>query len=276
MTLAHWLSLAAALACLAWGTVAALLRQRRDTPWRHRQTLVAVTLAIAAAMALIVSRSADTGQTSVATVFDAMVLLVAVLGLLFMATSLWARGPALGVFLLPLMLILMALAAVLQRDAAALPEGIPHAATLTHIILTVVGMAVLALACAAAIMYLAQQSRLRRGSTDRLSSQLPSLEWLEAQNRRAVAVGFVLFTVGLGLGLGLMVLRGDAVGLGFEDPKVLTSLAVWAVFAVLVAMSALRRFRGQSVARWTVAIFVLMVLVAATVGTVWRSAHVFE
>lgn len=276
MTLAHWLSLAAAPVCLTWGTVVALLRQRRDTPRRRGQTLVAVSVTIVAAVVLLVSRSADAGEAAVTTVFDAMVLLVAVLGVLFLAASLWARGPALGVFLLPLMLILMALAAVLRRDAAALPEGIPHAAALAHIILTVVGMAVLALACAAAVMYLAQQSRLRRGSTDRLSSQLPSLEWLEAQNRRAVAVGFVLFTVGLGLGLGLMVLRGDAVGLGFGDPKIQASLAVWAVFAVLVAMSALRRFRGRSVARWTVVIFVLMVLVAATVGTVWHSAHMFK
>jgi ABC-type uncharacterized transport system permease subunit len=141
--------------------------------------------------------------------------------------------------------------------------------------LTIAGVAALGFGCLCGLMYLAQERRLRRAHSDRLSRALPSLEWLERQNRRAVAAGFVLLTVGLALGLGMLLVKGQRFGFSFFDAKVISSLAVWALFAALAALALRPRMRGRPVALVTVIAFVLMVVTIVGVGLVWPTQHVF-
>jgi ABC-type uncharacterized transport system permease subunit len=116
---------------------------------------------------------------------------------------------------------------------------------------------------------------VRRGGTDRLSNQLPNLEWLEHCNRHAIGLGFLLYTVGLALGLGMLVIKGEDIGMTDRDLKVVSAVAVWALFAALVALGARPRFRGRPVARLTLVAFVLMILVIDGGEFMWRSSHTF-
>lgn len=267
--------LAAGAACFAWASVAAMLRLRRDSAARRANVFAASVAALVAMAALLADRGRESGQVAIATVFDAMVLLVWVLDLAFLALSVRRPGPALGMFLLPLALALTVLAAAMETGAAMLPQDIPHAATLVHVVLVLIGVAALALAGTAAMMYLVHERRLRSLSTDRLSSQLPNLERLERLNRRMIVVGFAFYTLGLALGLVLVATKGAELGLTPTDPKVISSLAAWVFVALLAGLGLRRRYRGRPVARLTLVAFVLLVLVMAGGTALWRTSHEF-
>lgn len=275
MSGAEWILFWTAVACLVWATVEATARLRRDTAPRRGRMIAASVLALGLLAALVTVRSRTAGQAALVTVFDATVLLAAVLVLLLVVLSLWLRGPALGVFMLPLTATLLVLSAALETGTMVLRPEVPYAAAVAHVVLAVSGMAALAVGGLCGAMYLAQRLRLRRGSTDRLSGHLPSLERLERWNRGAAAVGFVLYSLGLGLGLGIMRLRGESLGLGLLDAKVISSLVVWAIFVLLVGLGLRPRFRGRPVAWLTIVAFVLMVLTVVGVGPLWPTGHTF-
>lgn len=267
--------LAVGAACFAWATAAAVLRLRRDSAARAAGMFLAALVALAAMTLLLTGRDRASGPVAIATVFDAMVLLVVVLDVALLALSLRWPGPALGLFVLPLALALTVLAAALESGEAVLPHGVPRAAAQVHVLLVMIGVAALALASTAAMMYLVHEQRLRSGSTDRLSSQLPNLERLERLNRRMIGAGFALYTVGLALGLVLVATHGEELGLTLTDPKVISSLASWVFVALLAALGLRRRYRGRPVARLTLAAFVLLVLVMAGGTALWRTSHEF-
>jgi len=162
----------------ALAAVAALIRLRRDSLVQRINEYAAAIVALASLAGLLAVRVREAGQVSVATVFDALLLLAIVLDAVFLILSLRRPGPALGLFLMPVALALLALAVPLKGGAAVLPQNVPQAATLLHVVLALIGMAALALASTTAMMYLLQQQRLRAAGTDPLSSQLPSLERL--------------------------------------------------------------------------------------------------
>lgn len=265
----------AAVVLAAAATVFAAVRVRRDRPSMRWPGHLAALGALAALVVLLIGRARAAEQLPVATVFDSLVLLATTLLVLLFGLSISMRGPALGLFLFPLSLVVLILAALLPSGALSLRPEVPYAATLVHVGLTLAGVAALALAALCSLMYLVQQRRLRRASVGPLSRQIPNLERLERMNRRAVGVGFPLLTIGLALGLVLVWRRGEQLGLSAADPKVISSLLVWALLALLVGLGLKPRFRGGPVALLTILAFVLMVLVIVATRLLWTTAHEF-
>jgi ABC-type transport system involved in cytochrome c biogenesis permease subunit len=169
-----------------------------------------------------------------------------------------------GVFVLPLVLGLIALSRFFAdgsadfraRDLFAVGDdrfwGRVHAAVL---LLASVGICVGFLS---GLMYLVQSRRLRAKLLPGQGLRLLSLERLEAMNRRAITWAFPLLTAGLLLGIVLM-FHPDRPGVGWTEPQVLGTGALWLVFAVLLYLRAGRHLRGRQVALWTIAAFVLLV-----------------
>ena len=265
----------AAVVLAAAATVFAAVRIRRDRPSVRWAGHLAALGALLAVVVLLVGRARTAGQLPMATVFDSLILLAATLIVLLFGLSVSMRGPALALFLFPLSLVVLILAALLPAEALSLRPEVPYAVTLVHVGLTLAGVAALAFAGLCGLMYLVQQRRLRRASVDALSRQIPDLERLERMNRRAVGVGFPLLTIGLALGLVLVWRRGELLGLSPADPKVISSLVVWALLALLVGLGLKPRFRGGPIAMLTIVAFVLMVLVIVATRLLWSTAHEF-
>src|SRR5262249_55544818 len=91
--------------------------------------------------------------------------------------------------------------------------------------------------------------------------RLLSLERLEAMNRRAVVLAFPLLTAGVLAGVVLLVRGSDAVG--WTDPRVLGTLALWAAFAVLLVLRFGHHLRGRQVALLTILAFAMLLVCLA-------------
>jgi ABC-type uncharacterized transport system permease subunit len=208
-------------------------------------------------------------KVPVTTPFESVMVLswiVALIGLYLMVHS--PRQVAVGVFVLPLVLglVVAGLSAPRHSDWSRW-GGVTEFWGTVHGLLLLAGAVSTCVAFAAGLMYLAQANRLKQKRAGRFGFSLPSLEQSERLNRGAITLAFPLLTFGLLIGLVLTVTSrggaaagspGDA-GLTWTDPKVVSALAMWLVFAVLLHARFRPAMRGRNVMILTIVAFAFLV-----------------
>jgi ABC-type transport system involved in cytochrome c biogenesis permease subunit len=191
-----------------------------------------------------------------------MLFLAWILAVFYLSGAVHHRRLDWGVFVLPLVLGLVGLGLAIGPPPdpstpsgqvvvhVARPWGVVHAGL---ILLATVGVCVGFLA---SLMYLFQAHRLRAKLPPGEGIRLLSLERLEAMNRRAIVLAFPLLTAGILAGV-VMIVRGSEL-VGWTDPRVLSTGALWLAFAVLLYLRLGHHLRGRQVALWTIVAFVIL------------------
>lgn len=126
----------------------------------------------------------------------------------------------------------------------------------THILLSLLAYALLAVAAAHALLLAAQDRQLRRHRPGGWVRMLPPLEAMERLLYRLIAWGFVL--LGLSLATGLAFVE-DLFAQHLVHKTVLSILA-WALFGVLLWGRWRRGWRGRTALRWTLSAFLTLLL----------------
>jgi ABC-type transport system involved in cytochrome c biogenesis permease subunit len=204
----------------------------------------------------------------VTSAFESVMLLswiVALIGLYLMVRS--PKPVAVGLFVLPLVIGLVIVAgwfAPRQADWLQWGGTIAFWGTV-HGIFLLGGAVFSCVAFFAGLMYLAQMRRLKAKRPVHFGMVLPSLEQSERINRGAITLAFPLLTFGLLIGMVLSIAAGGkgseslAHSLTWSDPKVLSALAMWLVFAVLLHARFRPAMRGKSVMVLTIVAFSFLV-----------------
>lgn len=204
----------------------------------------------------------------VATPFESVMVLswiVALIGLYLMLRS--PKPVAVGMFVLPLVLGLITAGLFAPRESDWLAWGGTIAFWgMVHGIFLLGGAVFTCVAFFAGLMYLVQMRRLKAKRPSRLGVTVPSLEQSERINRAAITVAFPLLTFGLLIGVILSYAArtgGSAITpthtLPWTDPKVLSALLMWLVFAVLLHARFRPAMRGRSVMVLTMVAFGFLV-----------------
>jgi ABC-type transport system involved in cytochrome c biogenesis permease subunit len=197
---------------------------------------------------------------SLATPAGSLLFLALILSVFYVYGTLHHQRLAWGLFVLPLMLGLIGLA-VLLPEAAVSPEaeapwtrawGIVHGVL---VLLAAVGVCV---GFIASTMYLVQLRRLRAKAAPGQGMQLLSLERLESMNRRAILWAFPLLTAGLLVGVAMQYHSGDF-GKDWDSPKIVSSLGLWGLFAILLYVRYGVHARGRQVAFLTMLAFAVLI-----------------
>jgi ABC-type uncharacterized transport system permease subunit len=106
-------------------------------------------------------------------------------------------------------------------------------------------------------MYLVQTRRLKHKQLPGRGPKLWSLERLELMNRRAIILAFPLLTLGLLVAAAQMFYLPDSVE-GLENWKVISTILLWFVFAILLYLRYGAHAGGRQVALLTIVAFTLM------------------
>ena len=205
----------------------------------------------------------------VTTAFESIMVLswiVALIGLYLMVRS--PKPVAVGVFVLPLVLGLVIVAgwfAPRQSDWLEWGGTVAFWGTV-HGVFLLAGAVFTCVAFFAGVMYLVQMRRLKAKRSSSIKLRLPSLEQSERINRGAITIAFPLLTFGLLIGMILSVVvssEGSTItaahALHWTDPKVLSALMMWLVFAVLLHARFRPAMRGKSVMVLTIVAFAFLV-----------------
>jgi hypothetical protein len=198
--------------------------------------------------------------------FDWLLLVAWGVAMAYLVLSCRRPQAAYGVFMLPLVLLLIAFAS-LFRDVEPFPRGQAlYVWGIVHGVALMVGSVVVLLGFTAGMMYLVQSYRLKKKLPPLRSLKLPSLEWLQLANQRALRASSWVLAAGLLAGAVLNVLLGPN-GLPWTDPVVWTSglLLLWLVVVMIFEATYKPAQQGRKVAYLTLASCVVLALVLGMV-----------
>ena len=159
---------------------------------------------------------------------------------------------SLSVFIFPLVFV-MTLVASLGNPVSAWSSPVVRNAWLTvHIVLVLVGYAVLAFTAVGSVLYLFQERELKSKKPRSFYYRLPPLGTLDDLISKSMAVGFAFITLGViaGSTWAFIELKADWI----RQPKIAISFFTWGVYLALVCLRVAAGWRGRKAAFMTVAL----------------------
>jgi cytochrome c-type biogenesis protein CcsB len=217
-------------------------------------------------------RWTESGRIPVTSFFEAINALGMGIILVFLVMELRYRIPALGTFILPLVLVLMAPAAVVSGRIEGLNPVLKSAWLGIHTSLAVLGDAAFAFAFIISVMYLLQERQLKQRHLGTIFHRLPPLDIMDTISYRALSIGWPLYTLGMVTG---SLWAESAWGSYWSwDPKETWSLIVWVVYLVLLHLRTIG-WRGRKMAYLSLAGFVFVLISFFVVSRVGTGKHSF-
>ncbi|MCC7083704.1 MAG: cytochrome c biogenesis protein CcsA [Pirellulales bacterium] len=241
----------------------------------------AVMLAFGAAGLLahtlfLLQRVLNATGTPLSSAFDWYLVAAWILVVIYLFLAWYHPKTAVGLYLLPLVLGLILRAWFADRKP--FPESdAGQVWGMIHGVFHLLGLVAVTVGFVAGIMHLIQSNRLKQKTTLPTGLKLPSLEWLERVNSRAIVISVLTIGTGFlsGMVLNLVLHRrqlNDEVP--WNDPIIWRSAAMFGWLLVIAIFSAIYRpaRRGRKVAYLTVASFVFLVA-SVGVGLLLPSEH---
>jgi ABC-type uncharacterized transport system permease subunit len=253
-------------ACYAIAFALELVGLKVRFAW-HRPAMIAITLAGLIAHTLYLSHiAADASVLPVSTV-EWLLIAAWVLAIVYFAALFYLPRAAVGIVLLPIVLGLIASSLWASPEPFA-PERSFYAWSMFHGIALLLGAVAVCIGFLAGLMYVAQSYALKHVRSTVNGWRLPSLEWLERVNSRALGLSAVLIALGFisGIVMALAAHRGEAAYHLWTDPVVLSLAAMlaWLICAEVFRLVYPAARRGRKVAYLTLASFVFLVIAIAS------------
>lgn len=229
----------------------------------HRVAMVVMAVAGLVAHTLYLGMHALQGSETLGSAADWYLVVAWVLAATYLSVVFSRPGSAMGLFVLPLVLGLIAVSRWASSEPLAMNEGF-HFWSRLHGGLLVAATVTVCLGSLSGLMYLIQSWRLKHKVPPSPRFRLPSLEWLEQVNSRSLGISAILVAGGVisGIVLARLVHRGDADYRLLGDPVVLSLVVmlVWLLLAEMFRVVYPAARRGRKVAYLTLASFGFLVI----------------
>jgi ABC-type uncharacterized transport system permease subunit len=233
----------------------------------HRAAIVAVTLAGLIAHTLYLARIAADATTLPVSTVEWLLLAAWVLAIVYFAALFYLPRTAVGIVLLPIVLALIGSSLWASPEPLA-PERSFHAWSMFHGIVLLLGAVAVCVGFLAGLMYLIQSYALKHVRSATNTLRLPSLEWSERVNSRALGLSALLIAFGFisGIVMAIAAHRDESAYHLWTDPVVLSLAAMlaWLVGAEVFRLVYPAARRGRKVAYLTLASFVFLVIAIAS------------
>lgn len=179
-----------------------------------------------------------------------------------------------GVFLSPLVTILILIAGFSDKSIGEIFPILQSFWFPIHVISAFVGNALFALSFVISLIYLIENFRLKKKKFDVLGKLLPSITMLDTLNYFCLVYGFPFLTLGIITGA---IWAQMAIGSYWNnDPKEIWSMFTWFLYAALLHVRLISGWRGKRVAILSIIAFVFLVFSFIGVKFLFKGYHVFE
>ena len=161
----------------------------------------------------------------------------------------------LGLTVMPLVAVLLVVARAGGGTGVGERSQYSNVFLVVHVGLVLLAFAGFTLVAGLSALYLWQERRLKQRAATILRRPAPSLATLDRLALRIVAVSLPALTLGIGVGIGRLLNRGDSV-----DALIVATLVTWVVWAAYLVVR-LRGIMGRRAAYLALAGFVLVIVV---------------
>ncbi len=234
-----------------------------------------VLVAVALEVVLLVFRAVAIKAVPLTGLFESMVVLTIVFGLIFLFLNSAIQQVWFGSVMVWVILGMFLMAGTVARPAseahavAATPWAIAHGVTM------ILGGASIMFATASAFLYLLGNHRLKLKKVMQVLGRVPNIEKLEQMTLFGMRAGFILITIGLISGLGLIWLLKTGILEWLTDGKVICIIAAWGLLGIILILDRMLLLNGKVRAYMTITIFVL-ILLAIFVSVLGATQHDFS
>lgn len=191
----------------------------------------------------------------------------------YLVLQLKTKTRVLGAFVSPVISVLMVIASLDFGEKIAGLATLKGTLVSLHVMLSITGEALFVVASLAGVMYLIQDSLLRRKKDRSLIHLLPSLHDLDRINHLCLFWGFPLLTLGIIAGsFWARIVWGSH---WQWDPKQIWTLFAWIFYAFLLHQRLAIGWQGRKAARWSLLALVALVLLLVLESFFFISAHNF-
>ena len=201
----------------------------------NRITYVLLLVAFGFHTMALVLRGYRIQQCPVTNLYEATTFFTWSIVAVYLVVGLWARLRFLGAFASPVLFGIGIFALMPGLDVSAGKSAGPSVWTSLHAALMSLSYGAFGLSSVAALMYLTQEHNLKFRKVQAIFSLLPPIQKLEAVVGRVLLAGFILLTLGLGIGAYDLAQRSSSQPYSV-DPKILWSVVVWLVYLSLLVM----------------------------------------
>jgi cytochrome c-type biogenesis protein CcsB len=218
-------------------------------------------------------RYIKTGQNSLISFHEMLSFFAWAMAGIYLAFQLKTKTRVLGAFVSPVTFLLMIAASKDLGGYVSIPAALQSNLVPVHVILSVTGEALFALATCAGAMYLIQEGLLKNKRVSSFSKVLPSLIDLDRINYICLMLGFSLLTCGILVGS--IWARSVWGSLWQWDPKQTWTLAAWFAYAVLLHQRLAMGWKGHKAALFTLLAFSVLLISLVLVSLLFVTAHRF-
>src|SRR5687767_6624962 len=229
-----------------------------------------VVAGLAAQFAHLYGAAKTLGTVPYRTLGGSLALFGWMLWIAYLVLVLRHRERAIGPFLIPFVLAFSLLGVLLPSRAPADPAT-SGSLFAFHVTLAILAYAAFALSFVLSVLYLIQARQIRRGRTGVLFARLPALDVIGRMNRTTVAIGIVVLSVSVALG----VAWARQVWTGLGDAKLLFAFVTLLVYGLLLWMDR-RGWEGPRVALLSIVGFALVLFSYTFVNLYLSQSHVFR
>ena len=247
----------------------------RDDPFAERTCSGCLGAAVAVHVLFTALWSIHYGHHPVSSLPEALSIIGLSVACVYLYVEQIQKQRTTGAFIVPVVVLFQLAASALlpqapTAEAASIYAGNPLFGF--HIVMAVFGYSAFALSAVYGIMFLVMYRALKSGRFGLMFERLPSLDVLSGMAFGATILGWGMLTVAIVLGavMSLEHLPGF-----YTDPKFISTLAVWLVYATAVGTYFGLNWRGARAVYLSLTGFVFAVV--ATVGStfVWSTFHAF-
>jgi ABC-type transport system involved in cytochrome c biogenesis permease subunit len=184
--------------------------------------------------AAMVQRGFRLDRCPIHNLFEATMFVEWALLITYLAIGIGARLRFLGAFVSPLLFVVGVFALMPQLDVEGPSINARQGWLSFHVALFAIAYGAFGLSSVAGIMYLMQERDLKLHKLRVVFSLMPPLQRLDLAAGRLLLAGLIMWTAALLISAGL---ARDVVNVSYlQDPKILWSCLVWALYAGLVIM----------------------------------------
>lgn len=238
----------------------------RFATWLMFAALVIHTLSFA-------TRWLTMGTSPAIGLHDALSFFAWVMAAAYLALQLKTKTRILGAFVSPVICLIMVVASVELGGTVGAPAILQGSLVTIHVMLSVTGEALFALASCAGLMYLLQDGLLKRKKEGGLIRLLPSLRDLDRINNICLSWGFPLLTLGVLAGsLWARIVWGSH---WQWDSKQVWTLLAWGFYGFLLHQRLVVGWQGRKAALWSLIVFMFLIALLIFRTLFFQTIHNF-
>lgn len=233
---------------------------------RYRRFLLPLVLgAVVLEAVILILRAVEIRAIPLTGLFESIIFLTIVFGLIYVFFSMAIRQVWFGSVMVWVILAIILMAATVAQPASAVHEAASTPWAISHGIAMILGGAAIMFATASAILYLFGSYKLKHKKVLQVLGKVPNIEKLEQMTVFGIGAGFVLITIGLISGLGLVSMLDTGIFDWLTDGKVVCIIAAWVLLGTILLLDQVLTLRGKTRAYITIGVFLLVLF--AIVGT---------